>query len=77
MHGDGVERLVTFTRSIINVRKVQSTWDQWHIATSGYFPKIISIPIKTIGINNTKLVDNGFIMPNEVRSECYDETTYI
>lgn len=77
IRGDLHPTCIMFVRSVINIKSGRNTWDQWHIATSSDFPKIISTQIKTVGINNTKLIDDGFTMPNEVKSERYDGTSYI
>lgn len=68
---------ITFVRSVINIKSSYNTCDQWHIATCDIFPKIISVRIKDIGINNARLIDDGFTFPNEVRSERYDGTSYV
>jgi hypothetical protein len=68
---------ITFVRSVINIKSAYNTWEQWHIATCDIYPKIISIRIKDVGTNNTKLIDDGFTMPNEIRTERYDETSYV
>lgn len=61
-----------FSRSVINIKSCNNVWEQWHIATSSDFDKIISTRIKDISTSNFKLLEEGFVMPNEVRSEIYD-----
>jgi hypothetical protein len=68
---------MVFSRSVINIKSCNNVWEQWHIATSSDFDKIISTRIKDVSTNNLKLLEEGFVMPNEVRSETYDGTSYI
>ena len=74
IRGDLHPTFILFFRSVINIKSAYNTWEQWHIATCRDFDKIISVRIKEIGVNNTKLIDDGFTMPNEVRTERYDGT---
>ena len=74
--GDSRSDFLTFFRSVVNIKSTLNTWQQWHIATAYHFPKMISFQVKEIG-TNTSMEDGSFIMPNEVRSERYDGTSYI
>ncbi len=74
--GDSRSDFLTFVRSVINIKSTLNTWQQWHIATAYHFPKIISFQVKEIG-TNTSMEDGSFVMPNEIRSERYDGTSYI
>jgi hypothetical protein len=75
--GDSHPDWITFARSVINIKSGHNTCEQWHVATCLVFPKMISVRIKDVGINNTKLIEQGFTFPNEVRSERYDGTSYV
>lgn len=75
--GDSQPHYILFFRSVINIKTCHNSCEQWHIATCRDFDKILSVRTKEIGINNTKLIDDGFTFPNEVRTEQYDGTSYI
>lgn len=68
---------ILFARSVVNIKTCSNVWEQWHIATSSQFDKIISLRVKIIDTTSFDLLDKGFKMPNEIRSERYDGTSYL
>lgn len=63
-----------FWRSEINIKSCYNVWEVWHIATCRGYPKILSSKVKEVGTNEVNAVDNGFVMPNEIRTSDYKTT---
>lgn len=66
-----ITKEITFWRSEVNIKSCYNVWEVWHIATCQGYPKIFSFKVKEVGTNDTSVVDNGFVMPNEIRTMNY------
>ena len=55
---------VHFDRHEVNIRNCSNSWDSWQIASSAFWPRIISHPVKTIVMNDHR---EGDIIPHELK----------
>lgn len=68
---EGAISSIQFVRSEINIKTAFNVWQVWRIASSCQCNKIVSYLAKDIGTNDCEKIEDGFRMPNEVRTENY------
>ncbi len=56
-----------FSRSEICIKECANMWAVWYIASSPQWPKVLSVRIKTIGMNDFE----SEVAPNEILSDNY------
>lgn len=61
--------IVLFHRAEIYIKNCANGWAVWRIATCSSYDRMISYKVKEIGINDIRAIEDGFKMPNEVRSQ--------